>query len=485
MYMAHRVSLHCGELTNRVEMRWLLNTYSYHAVNTALSKVLSPITYSTRHWTQTLYLNNDAHDVPWAMNIRMRRYFNEPLKGSFRLTHGIWTLERKITLPETVQQKKKIREQVQLTTALKRYRRLNILCNRQNPKYLCPLNEPLRPFLAIEYHREHYIEKGTENTARLTLDRDIRYWHQLTDRTWIPLGVENGIRLEIKCDSCFLKTQAYSQIIRLLQHTHAVPVLSKRYVGLNRLNMWQRSIAPLPIDEIPGFEYEITFDVPEEKAQTISAELFHVFKKGIKHFTIDPYRNWMSEQSMIRLYMGNNLRLNLYGDTFKWVWKRSAPHSPSHKIRIKTSREEKGSERLITPKQISEFFTRYRLQGALTRHKRQFWIRDKNERIYKISVHRSSNFTTVQHLTRLDLEYVGRAKPGDSQNALTTVTRQLQTVARIIRKSFPALKPATASLRAYSWIHPKDINKHPALQILYGFNKLHHSIKINNCSIFG
>ncbi len=246
--------------------------------------------------------------------------------------------------------------------------------------------------------------------------------------------------------------------------------------------MWQRSIAPLPIDEIPGFEYEITFDVPEEKAQTISAELFRVFKNGIRHFTIDPYRNWMSEQSMIRLYMGNNLRLNLNGDTFKWVWKRSVSHSPSYKMRIKTSREEKGSERLITPKQISEFFTRYRLQGALTRHKRQFWIRDNDERIYKISVHRSSNFTTAQHVTRLDLEYVGRAKHGDSHNTLLKVTHQLQTAARIIKKSFPTLKPATSSLRAHSWIHPKDMNKHPALQILQGF-KLSH-LKNNDCSIF-
>ena len=138
MYMAHRVSLHCGELTNRIEMRWLLNTYSYHTVNAAISKVLSPITYSNKHWTQTLYLNNDAHDVPWEMNIRMRRYFHGPLRGSFRLTPGIWTLEKKITLPETTQQKRKIREQIQLTTALKRYRRLNILCANYQIKLYTP-----------------------------------------------------------------------------------------------------------------------------------------------------------------------------------------------------------------------------------------------------------------------------------------------------------------------------------------------------------
>ncbi|MEW6610617.1 MAG: hypothetical protein AB1352_03275 [Patescibacteria group bacterium] len=473
--MVHRVSRFCGELSGRIEMRWLLNTYSYHNVYTSLSKIFSPITYSKRPWTRTLYLNNDAHDVPWEMNIRFRRYFREPLRDSFHLSPGKWTQEIKHTLPNTTQYKQKIKEQVDLTTALRKYRCLNILCNTKIHDYLCPLNEPLRPFLAIEYHREHLLEKNMINSARLTLDRDIRFWYQLADGTWIPLGNEHGIRLEIKCEPSFLNTRSCSQLIHLLQRAQAVPVLSKRYAGLNRLSMWQRSISPLPIDELPGFEYEIAFDVPEEKAQAIPAELYHLFTHTTDHFIIDPYRRWMSEWSMIRFYLGNSLRLNFYGDTFKWVWKTRRPQIHRQREGIKFSQEEKSMERLITPRQISYYLAHYRLQGALMRHKRQFWIRDKDERIYKISVHRSSNFTTRQYLTRLDLEYVGRAKQGDPHRALKTVTQRLRALACIIKKSFPQLKPATSSLRTFSWIHPKDIFKHPALQVLNEFMKLNYS----------
>jgi hypothetical protein len=465
--MAHPPLHAASQLTDRIETRWLLNTQAYGRVLKLLAQSFVPLHYSDRPWVRSVYFNNDAHDVPLEINLKLRQYFSAPHRGSFRIAKGKWFFETKAADLHNASRERKTRELLPLKDALARGAQRNLLCDLSTHEVLCPLNAILRPYTAIEYHRVHFVLPDARIPFRITVDRDTRFWHQHREGGWLPLGTEFGIRLEVKCGVQALAAPQWRALIGLLKHERAVPVIPKRLAAMNRLNYWQRSLVPLPFNELPGFEYEIIFDVPEQNAHAMSAEIYGLFHQKGGRFRIDPHRRWMSEWSMVRIYLQNHLRLNLYGDTFRWIWK--TPHTGSSPFPyLHQKREEKGEDRLITPHQIKDFLSRYAYRGAILQNRRQCWIRDAAERVYKISLHRSSNIATHHGRTQIALEYVGRALLGDPHDALPRVKRQLQTLAALLRKRFPFLTTEKDSLYTFACMREKN-NISPELQVLQGF----------------
>ena len=460
--------LHSGkriaELANRLETRWLVPTCSYQEVRAEIVSFLKPIHYSNRLWVRTIYLNNDSHDVPWDLNIKVRKYLAAPMTGPFSVPKGNWTLETKVTHHGEIIQKHKSRRSLPLADILKHYEKLNTLCHlKQEDTTACPLNNPLRPFLAVEYHREHFIYHQPEGYLRVTLDRDIKFWHQIDEDTWIPLGSENGVRIEIKCDPHLITSPLFRRFTKALIHLTAVPIISKRYAALNRLTSWQRSLIPLPFYETPHEEFAASFSVIPSQAPSLSAKLFKLFKKPYKGYRLDPKRHWMSEWSMVCLYLKGNRRINLYGDSCRKVRDRHAvPQSFRHDS---TQRQEiKGGEYIIVPTLLTQCMNTHKPYGALMRYKRQFWVRSKTERTYKISVNRFFHCATQRYLTGLDIRYAGSATDRLSGGS-RAIAKEMKNLVSVIRKQFTDLHSTRHLLNSFT-IDQQENEIYPILKVM-------------------
>ena len=467
-----KIGKHAAELAHRIETRWLIPARAYRDVQQGVAHLLTRVQYSRRTWVRTIYLNNDSHDVPWDLNIKLRRYFDDPVRGAFKLPAGDWVLETKVTTRGDFIQKRKSRHRHNLNAILRRFRRLDALCDLGESHAACPLNLPLRPYLGIEYHREHFIHHTREGYMRVTLDRDTRFWHQLDEGAWIPLGTESGIRFEIKCDPHMTASRLFERLIALLIKMRAVPIISKRYAALNRLTLWQRSLVPMPFYETPRIEYAAIFDVPPALAPTISAELFHLFRHPCQGFILDRTRNWMSEWSMVCIYLEKNKRVNLYGDfsreTREQRYLRLSPYQ-----NIVTRKELKGTEHIIVPTAIIADMEDTAPRGVLMRYKRQFWVRSRSDRVYKVSVNRFFNCATQQYLTGLHLKYAGSATdcaPVEPR----VIAGELRALVSIVRTVFPALRPTHQSLRKFA-CEIAVSTVYPALTVLKAWTKGQHA----------
>jgi len=463
--MQRSASPSTAQLQGRIETRWILPAASYERVRKRIRTYFKTIKYSDRPWVKSILFNNDSHDVPPEISIKLRRYFKQPTTAAFRPAQGKWFLDTDVTDTGLFHQKDKSRTEMDFAATVMHYRRKDALCAVSGDVHLCPLNTPLRPYIAIEFHREHFADK--EGSCRVTLDRDIRFWHQLPEGTWIPLGKEYGIRLEIKCLPAVLAAPRWSILRSALIHERALPIVGKRYAALNRLSSWQRTLVPLPVDEAPGVKYGISFEVPATAGSTLSAELYQRFSHT-RRFAIKADRPWVAEGGLIRIYFQDYFRLNLYGDTFRWIW--TAPPRPrASTTLIRRRRQEQSEHRLITPAQIEELFSTHLFHGALLQGRRQFWVEDKDKRIYQISVFRSSNFSTHRWLTQLNLQYIGRSVPADPRHPEKKIERQLRTLAQLLEPRRRGLVPARRSLFAFAAMHGTN-TLNPIAQILSLFD---------------
>lgn len=458
-----RIGKHTAELAHRIETRWLIPARAYQEARRLITPLLNPVHYSSRPWVRTIYLNNDSHDVPWDLNIKLRRYFKDPIRDGFTLPSGNWVLETKVTTRGDIVQKRKSRQLHHLDAILRRFRRLDALCDFGESHTACPLNLPLRPYLGIEYHREHFIHHSRHGYLRVTLDRDARFWHQLEERAWIPLGMENGIRLEIKCDPHMTASPLFRNLIARLIKLEAVPIISKRYAALNRLTLWQRSLVPLPFYETPHIEYAAVFDVPPTLAPTISAELYHLFRRPHGGFILDPIRKWMSEWSMVCIYLRQHRRINLYGDFCRVAREQHYLHLSPYQ-NIVTRMELKSSDHVIVPAALMADMKDTAPCGVLMRYKRQFWVRSDTNRIYKVSVNRFFNCATQQYLTGLHLKYAGIASDRVPAG-LRAIVREIRALTSIVRNAFPALRATHQSLRGFA-CETAVPTAYPALAVL-------------------
>ncbi len=459
-----RSNKHIAELPHRLETRWLIPTCTYEEVRKEIASFLQPIRYSNKLWVRTIYLNNDSHDVPWDLNIKVRNYYTEPLKGPFQAMKGTWMLETKITQQGEIIRKQKSRRSLPLPDILQQYKNLNAFCHIKNSGFVaCPLNDPLRPFLALEYHREHFIYQQPEGYLRVTLDRNIRFWHQLDEGIWIPLGSENGVRIEVKCDPHLIASLIFRRFTKALVRFTAVPIISKRYAALNRLTSWQRSLVPLPFYETPHKEYAASFSISPSRAPSLSAELFQLFKHPYQGYHLDPKRHWMSEGSMVCLYLTGNRRINLYGDSCRKVRdRRFVPQSFRHDS---TQRQEiKGGEYIIVPTLLAQYMKSHKPYGALMRYKRQFWVRSKTGRTYKISVNRFFHCATQRYLTGLDIRYAGSATDRVSGGA-RAIAKEMKILISALRKKFIDLHPTRHLLHTFT-IDQTENEIYPILKVM-------------------
>ena len=81
----------------RAEIRYYVEPGKATKVRKALSHMMNRNIFPSPY-NQTLYFNNEEHEVPFTYSIRARRYENKPLRNSFRLDpDDEWIFEFKTT----------------------------------------------------------------------------------------------------------------------------------------------------------------------------------------------------------------------------------------------------------------------------------------------------------------------------------------------------------------------------------------------------
>ena len=175
---------------------------------------------------QTLYFNNNEHEVPFTYSIRGRRYQQEPFKDHFKLKPSDkWIFEVKNTRSEHGRfiRHKRRNEMLPLREILTRVKRMSRLGRIQIP-------HRLDLYAAASYRRNHFIE--SERGVRVTMDQDVRYF-TFKDLTGSLLGVSNKAIVELKIPPGRTSVPLVRKIQSLLRKENAEQGISKKATIFN------------------------------------------------------------------------------------------------------------------------------------------------------------------------------------------------------------------------------------------------------------
>ena len=175
---------------------------------------------------QTLYFNNNEHEVPFTYSIRGRRYQQEPFKDHFKLKPSDkWIFEVKNTRSEHGRfiRHKRRNEMLPLREILARVKKMNQLGRIKIP-------HKLSLYAAASYRRNHFIE--SERGIRVTMDQDVRYF-TFNDLTGTLLGVSNKAIVELKIPPGRTSIPLVRKIQSLLRKENAEQGISKKATIFN------------------------------------------------------------------------------------------------------------------------------------------------------------------------------------------------------------------------------------------------------------
>ena len=175
---------------------------------------------------QTLYFNNNEHEVPFTYSIRGRRYQQQPFKDHFKLKPSDkWIFEVKNTRSEHGRfiRHKRRNEMLPLREILARVKKMNQLGRIQIP-------HKLDLYAAASYRRNHFIE--SERGVRVTMDQDVRYF-TFNDLAGTLLGVSNKAIVELKIPPGRTSIPLVRKIQSLLRKENAEQGISKKATIFN------------------------------------------------------------------------------------------------------------------------------------------------------------------------------------------------------------------------------------------------------------
>src|SRR5712692_4994491 len=153
----------------RAEIRYYVEPEKAIRVRKTLSHLMNRNIFP-RPYNQTLYFNNNEHEVPFTYSIRARRYETRPLRSRFRLDPDEkWIYEFKTTRSVNGRfiRYKRRNEQFTLREIQDRVGKIRRLGNVHIP-------HKLFPFSAASYARSHFLEN--QRGIRATVDEDVRFY---------------------------------------------------------------------------------------------------------------------------------------------------------------------------------------------------------------------------------------------------------------------------------------------------------------------
>lgn len=397
----------------RIEQRFMVPQNEADKVLRRLKDLFSPVFYSNKSITQTIYFDNEELCVPWGTSIKARRYIKPTDQAeTFNPTEKFFC---------EIKTEKKAghsgREKIKFLSTLPDFGRwatekLSDILNSQK----------IHPYLLIQYHRQHFI-LPQQNEMRVTADIAMAYgFFQKNHLVW--LGHETGLRIEIKISPRMEEEPAYLLLLNLLQQHGAVMTISKKEQAHNFLGRYQDQFGDKLQKELFQTELEAKFTVESPAAYNFFLKLKKAFsEKKIAGFYIDPYPYTKASASVnfywTRLEKGEALdgvKLLYRGGEFRIVTKAQTriikDHYGLNCLMIR--REEKGErfkhsrenlQRVLA--EHTEKFGALTPRGCLLRSRLAIWPENlKTGRIYHLSLDRCAQNGRVFY--QLEIEYVGK-----------------------------------------------------------------------------
>lgn len=406
----------------RTEQRFFISQSESELLLTELLKLLDEVSFSDRPYSQTVYIGDDEFLVPWGISLKARRYLPCQLeKVTFEPTT---TFNCEIKAEESAGSQGRIKEKRSLTIS----DFINWI------KISLKITEAIRPHVLTQYHRRHFTRPSMN--LRLTFDTEIRYGYFLPEGQFIWTGDENGSRIEIKVDEQAFGSQVYGQILAILEHHGAMPVISKKEQAYNFQGAYLDGFSCKPQKEITGVEIEAKFEVNQSHYQKLLADLKNGFLAGVFPglYIADDYPYTQATTSINHYWSkaisgqpSDGVKLLFRVGNFSVVTKADTIVIPDpHQLGCILKRTEKKSQ--VYPhtnqalREIIEYYTNLfgplEYCGFVYRQRRAFWPETiKEGRIYHLSIDRC--ITPRGLLYQLELEYVGR-RPGDWQVSSST-----------------------------------------------------------------
>lgn len=388
--------------------------------------------FSSNEYVETLYFNNDHHQIPFDMSLRARRYL--PAVGP-------------PTLDDTAEYFWEVKMGSERMKA--KHRTLDRLANIVGHLNVEQLStDPLRPYVATTYHRRHYISP-TMAGMRVTVDDDIRYYYFPPGaKTAVPIGAPDQPRVEIKEREDLVGL--WPRIEALLVRVQALPTISKRYRTYHYLRQHRLRQLQRPFERTAaGCEFEAKLTAP-------SGDLFVELRAAaaadeLAGFVIAPDFPWSTESASINRYYRDavgEFKAILRGGTARVVWKGAAQVLPGLPPDVTVLKRRETKQEVVGA--WGEPMRSAQLLGEINRKKKSFWVQEPSgTRLYRINLDYSQGFTFTDVLFQVELEYGGRWLPS-APAAEATITQELTALVAAVRRRFPQLVPTPTT--KWDWL---------------------------------
>jgi hypothetical protein len=341
------------DLRNRKELRYIV--FNAEQIMNRLASHVVRKKFSDNEIVQTIYFNNDNHDVPFIFSIKARRYLadytEKIILGQDRyfldIKQGQGADKQKVRIEGSLDELTKIINQ-----------RFNFGVT------------PLRPFIAVEYCRHHYVPKNNEHT-RLTLDNDLRYYYfPIGQPEAIKIGSENSYSiLEMKTNES--DTQFSDIFYKMVDEYKLFPIISKKFTGYFLLSQYQTSLSSKPFTkEIKDCEIESKI---EAESDLLFPQIKSFCENHLKNFKIPTHFPYVFDGATINRYYqdGSGIFKAMLKRDFVEIVRKSKIEVIKDKFNLNcvTKRmETKGQEVPLN----SEILSSAKLQSELLRMRKAF-----------------------------------------------------------------------------------------------------------------
>ena len=265
----------------RAEIRYYVETGKAPKVRKALSHIMNKNNFPNPY-NQTLYFNNDEHEVPFTYSIRARRYENKPLRTRFRLDpNDEWIFELKTTrsLNGRFIRHKRRDEELSFREILDKVGNIRKLGGVRIPHRLAP-------YAAASYARSHFLEN--QKGIRVTVDEDVRFYRFTGETTGKLLGKADHAIVELKIPPRKTASPLANELQRVMKEEGGEQGISKKATTFNMMvDEFRRSGEAY---DIPRHDTEIEAKIAlDDDAQDVFREIRADFSKGkLDGFRLSP-----------------------------------------------------------------------------------------------------------------------------------------------------------------------------------------------------
>lgn len=424
------------DLPNREELRYLI--FNAEQIIAKLAPYVDRKKFSDNEIVQTIYFNNDNHDAPFSLSLKIRQYL--PTRTEIlKLNKNKYFLD--IKKRNSDNRKEKVRLEGNLEELLQ-------IIN-QEFKYG---DSPLRPFIAVEYSRQHYVPKNNEN-IRITLDSNMKYFY-------FPFGKEEAVeigrednysRVEIKISQP--ESEFMNDFNQIIENEKLFPIISKKFMGYFLLKNYQTSLSNNKFaKELKNYEIESKLEAESDR---IFPKIKYFCENNLNGFGIPKHFQYVFDSASINRYYQNEegyFKALLRGDKVKIV--RKSPIeiiANNFNLKCVTKRTETKDQEVSLD---SDLILSSKLLSELLRTRRAFYlVNNKTGRSYHITIDHC--VAEQKSLYQLEVEYTGTYslitdEQIISNNIEQEIINDIAYVTNELLINFPELKPSILTKQEWS-----------------------------------